>query len=207
MAGGDTEVMTVGDTGEGDAEFAARARWPARPQGTGRKREAAARVDQHRTAFGMQDHGRGGAVGPAVAQMRRVLRDARHPMRRQALARRRRPAPARSSRPSSHWHRRVPAPGWRAPSMHRACSAASIILYAASAAATLSAIIVDTRTFDSRVTPAMCGVRIRFGQPGERASLPAAARGRTRRARHRRGGPSAALPPPRPRRRRRRAPC
>ena len=34
-----------------------------------------------------------------------------------------------------------------------------------SAAATLSAISVDTRAFDSAVTPAICGVRSRFGHP------------------------------------------
>ena len=64
----------------------------------------------------------------------------------------------------------------------------------ASAAATFSAISVDTRTFDSAVTPAMCGVSSRFGQPasgdpaGERLLLEHVERRAAQAIRPERGG-------------------
>src|SRR5439155_8665788 len=102
-------------------------------------------------------------------KMRGVLADARHAMRGE-------PARVRvDQRPRSGRRHVVVGPGAReragGESMQlleaefRHCFSYTLGRKASSAAATLSAINVDSRTLDSRVTPAICGVRIRFGQP------------------------------------------
>ena len=162
------EMMAVRDADERDAAVA-RARRIAVSTASAHagKRESAAGVDER--------DARRAPSRCAVAQRRprgrcedasRIAgRATRHA--RRARAHPRRPARAPSPPPSTATRPRARARASRASSGSRARSAACGRRHVrfASAAITRSAIIAETRSFDSAVTPAMCGVSRRFGQP------------------------------------------
>jgi hypothetical protein len=79
---------------------------------------------------------------------------------RPAPATRPAPAPARSRRPSPAW-----APAARSARSTSSVAWARLRRAIMQASSTLAAIIVDTRSLDSALTPEMCGVSSRFGQP------------------------------------------
>ena len=206
---GDAEMMAVGDAGERDAVLARALDRFAHRERARREREPAPRIDEHRAAALRATIT--GTASPSARPLRRCVaycgtRDM--PCDDEPCA-----SASTSARAVRARHRRARAGARRA----RAC-ARSLQLgerepsacrhrRAPSAAATLSAISVDTRSFDSRVTPAMCGVRIRFGQPA--SGEPAGSGSLLEHVERRAAEPAArAAPPrPRPRRRRRRARC
>ena len=106
-----------------------------------------------------------GAVGAAVAQVRRVLRDARNAVRREPLRIRvdQRPRGRLGHRPRSH--RRARAHASRARRSSVGCEARHRLSAPRARRAPARRSSSTTRSFDSCVTPAMCGVSSRFGQP------------------------------------------
>ena len=213
VLGGDAEMVAVGDAGEARRLNRARARSPrSTANAQAGNARPAARVDQHRAAALAATTT--GIAAPSARPLRRCvaycgIRDTpcdASPCASARPAPRGRLPPSRDSRPARvERARRDSGELGQRVARHRGRHAT--LAAATSAAATFSAIIVDTRTFDSRVTPAMCGVRTRLGQPasGEPAGSGSAVEHVERRAAE---VPGRAAPRrPRPRRRRRRAPC
>jgi hypothetical protein len=162
-------VVAAHNADESDPELARASRRLVDRELAGWKREPFARIDDGDRRPCCDDSGDRTPVDPAVAQVRRVLRDPAQAVRADRLCLGQDQCPRRRRS-----HRRAgPGP------LERDGDASLQILdrqrrHQRRASATLSAINAETRVFESVDTPAMCGVSSRFGQPANGSTNPAA---------------------------------